>query len=146
MSIGVANKNPMNVKSVPGGWFGQIDKDAHGHAIFACWDYGYRAGILNLRSYWRKGKRTIREIVREWTAVEADWEEYEKFLSDYLQASPTEAIHFFMKERVPQDNIPIEDVQLEDLVLALSRFECGPEFKFDEAAYERGLKLARYSL
>lgn len=106
------NKNPLNVKALTSGdkWQGQIGKDDQGHAVFATWEHGMRAGAIVLKNYHKKhGIETIEGIVRRF--AEGNQEQYIKFLCNRLNVKPNEKIDIV--RRMPE------------ILRAMARFESG---------------------
>lgn len=64
---GVRLMNPLNVKGLTSSyWREQVGRDARGHAKFRDPVWGTRAAIKNLSTYWRRGRRTVLEIIHTW--------------------------------------------------------------------------------
>jgi len=65
-TLGILNKNPLNVKQVPSLWDGSTGQDEYGHAIFIDNIYGIRAAVRTLANMFRAGNRTVAEIIAQW--------------------------------------------------------------------------------
>lgn len=119
-TLSVQNRNPLNIKALGKGrkWEGQIGTDKFGHARFASWEYGVRAGAFVLKNYAKNhGINTVRGIIERF--AEGNREEY---------------ITFVCKRLGVKDNQKIDIVKrLPDLLRAMARFESGerlPEHLF----------------
>jgi|SRR5215467_4833978 len=67
-TVGIRNKNYLNVKNNPADpWQGSIGTDPHGHTVFSAPEYGLRAAVMTMRSYWFKyALNTVAEILSRW--------------------------------------------------------------------------------
>lgn len=111
-TLSVQNRNPLNVKAISGSdkWQGQIGRDKHGHAVFATWEHGMRAGAIVLKNYkLRHGIETVRGIVERF--AEGNRAEYINFLCRRLRVKPDEKIDII--RRMPE------------ILRAMARFESG---------------------
>jgi len=90
-SRGVRNKNPGNIKIVPGKrWAGQVGTDGQ-FAVFRSHEYGLRAIGKNIRDQEDMyGRDTIREIITSWAPKEDrnDTNAYIAHVSRYLGSHP----------------------------------------------------------
>lgn len=120
MTVGIQNKNPMNVYAMPESnkWDGQIGKDDRGHAIFASFEYGLRAGAKVLINYHKKGINTIDGLINAYCT--GNQKVYKSFLSRQLGVPSTRKISLL--EYLPQ------------LMKAIVRFENGYDV-FPDTAY-----------
>lgn len=110
-SLSVQNRNPLNVKALKNGkWEGQVGVDKFGHAQFATWEYGMRAGAFVLKNYaQRHNIETVRGIVERF--AEGNREEYIAFLCKRLRVKDNEKISII--KRMPE------------ILRAMARFESG---------------------
>ena len=117
-TLSVQNRNPLNVKAGNNNWVGQIGVDRFGHAQFASWEYGVRAGAFVLKNYAKKHNvDTVRGIVERF--AESNREEYIAFLCKRLGVKHDEK--FSIIKRMPE------------LLRAMAYFESGeklPEHLF----------------
>lgn len=111
MTVGIQNKNPMNVYAMPehNKWDGQIGRDDRGHAIFMSFEHGLRAGAKVLINYHKKGINTIDGLIDIYCT--GNQKSYKSFLSKQLGVSPTQKIDML--------------VYLPRLMKAIVRFENG---------------------
>lgn len=146
MSAGLRNKNYLNVKG--SGWKGQTGQDSRGHAIFPSPEYGIRAGIVLLRTYWFKyNLRTIAAILSRWApasdtvgslpgAPKNSPAEYSRFVSKRVGVGPTVPLNLFRPDRSLQ-NVK----QLKAVVEAMAAYEIGGGFDVPDQEFERALFL-----
>lgn len=69
-NLGLKHHNWTNIKQPGlGPWNGSANpsQDARGHAIFTAPEWGLRATIKQLSTYWRKDVRTIKAIMEQWS-------------------------------------------------------------------------------
>lgn len=65
-NLGIINNNPLNIRYSPSTkWKGQAGANK-GFCVFTDMIYGYRAAIVLLCNYQRKGYDTIRKIITRW--------------------------------------------------------------------------------
>lgn len=146
-SAGIRNRNYLNVKGR--GWKGQIGSDPRGHAIFKSPEWGIRAGIVLLRTYWFTHRlRTIAAILSRWApstdtvgsikgAPPNSPREYSAFVSRRMDGlSPTAALSLF-KPDGRLDNAK----QLKQLFEAMAAYEIGGGFDVPDQEFERALYL-----
>ena len=151
VTLGVAHKNYLNIKNNPKNpWKGRADpgEDEHGHAIFKSPDYGLRAAILNLRSYWcNHGLRNVIAILNRWAPPNDtvgsrkgnppnNPSEYADFICHRTGFTRTENLSLFLPDRLV-DNVG----NLRLLVKAMAEFECGNGFVMPDADFVSGMKL-----
>lgn len=156
MSVGLKNNNYLNVKNGASPWLdanGQsAGTDDKGHAVFKDPAYGVRAGILLLRTYFRKHKlQTIAGILARWApatdtigslpgAPPNSPKEYSEFVSGRMGIGPNAQLGLF------DDEGDIEELgQLKDLFFAMAAFEIGKVngklFKVPEKDFAAGVEL-----
>ncbi len=70
-NVGIRNHNYLNVKNTPGNpWKESIGTDSRGHAQFSSPEWGIRAAILTLRTYWLKHDlHSIAQILARWAGA-----------------------------------------------------------------------------
>lgn len=65
-TLGVRNNNPLNIRYSPlNSWKGQTGSN-RGFCTFSTMDYGFRAALVLLRNYVRRGLNTPALIVKTW--------------------------------------------------------------------------------
>ena len=146
MSTGIRNKNYLNVKG--SGWKGQTGSDSRGHAIFKTPEWGIRAGIVLLRTYWfTHNLRSIAAILSRWApasdtvgslpnAPKNSPKEYSGFVAKRMGISATESLRLFNKDRTLNDA-----KQLKSLFEAMAAYEIGGGFDVPDNEFERALFL-----
>lgn len=156
MSVGLKNNNYLNLKNGASPWLdangNSAGTDGKGHAVFKDPAYGVRAGILLLRTYFRKHNlRTIAGILARWApasdtigslpgAPPNSPKEYSEFVSGRMGIGPNEQLKLFDEEG------DIEELgQLKDLFFAMAAFEIGKVngklFKVPEKDFAAGVEL-----
>ena len=146
MSTGIRNKNYLNVKG--SGWKGQTGSDSRGHAIFKLPEWGIRAGIVLLRTYWfTHNLRTIAAILSRWApatdtvgslpgAPKNSPAEYSRFVAKRVGIGPNDKLRLFHPDRT------LCDVrQLKALFEAMAAYEIGGGFDTPDQEFERALYL-----
>ena len=80
------NKNPLNIRyNRNNKWQGQTGSDYMGFSKFKAWSYGYRAAVKILRSYQKRGIKSIGDIIANWAPhTENDTKAYTKAVLEYL--------------------------------------------------------------
>lgn len=64
--LGIRNNNPLNIRKSSTVWQGEVTPDS-AFEKFESIDYGMRAALMLLRSYYTKyGKKTITDIINRW--------------------------------------------------------------------------------
>jgi hypothetical protein len=70
--FGDLNNNPFNIKSIPGGWRGQVGVDYRGLVMFDTMERGVRAGMINILSQFRRRPDlTLAEFGRKYAPASA---------------------------------------------------------------------------
>ena len=79
-TLAYVNMNPLNIRfDRKTNWFGSRLKDRKGFVQFAAFSYGYRAAVMILRSYAKRGLKTVPQIIETWAPrSENDTEAYIK--------------------------------------------------------------------
>lgn len=146
MTVGLRHKNYLNLKGT--GWKGQIGSDSRGHAIFSKPEWGIRAGIVLLRTYWFKhGLRSIAAILSRWApasdtigslpgAPPNSPKEYSQFVSKRVEIGPTTKLQLFKDDRT-LNNVN----QLRALFEAMAAYEIGGGFNVPDQEFDRALYL-----
>ena len=66
-TLAYVNMNPLNIRfDKKTNWFGSRLKDKKGFVQFGAFSYGYRAAVMILRSYAKRGKKTVPQIIETW--------------------------------------------------------------------------------
>jgi hypothetical protein len=95
---GVRNNNPGNIILTSSLWKGEIPKEENTDGRFKqFYQYtsGIRATIINLQSYYKKGYRTIRQIISRWAPPsENNTENYITYVANRCGISPEIPISF----------------------------------------------------
>ncbi len=151
-SVGIKNKNYLNLKQVNPPWLdargGNSGKDSKGHAIFSDPVWGIRAGVIQLRSYFfRHNRRTIAEILERWApatdtigslpgAPPNSPQEYSNYVAGRMGISYNQRLEIF------DDDQTIGNIaQLRELFFAMSAYEIGGGFKVPVSEFNAGLEL-----
>lgn len=119
VTTGIRNRNPMNVfaRGSKDPWFGQVGKDEKGHAIFASFEHGLRAGAIVLLRYYDVHKLdTVEKIINRYCT--GNKKAYITFICKKLKVGATDVIN--VAERLP------------DLMKAMVHFENGYQVFPDE--------------
>ena len=79
-TLAYVNMNPLNIRfDKKTNWFGSRLKDRRGFVQFAAFSYGFRAAVMILRSYAKRGLKTVPQIIETWAPrSENDTEAYIK--------------------------------------------------------------------
>ena len=79
-TLAYVNMNPLNIRfDKKTNWFGSKLKDKKGFVQFAAFSYGFRAAVMILRSYAKRGLKTVPQIIETWAPrSENDTEAYIK--------------------------------------------------------------------
>jgi hypothetical protein len=77
-SLAYRNCNPLNIRfSKDTNWMGSKLKSSKGFVVFATFSFGYRAAVMILRSYRKRGIKTMGAIIESWAPrSENDTEAY----------------------------------------------------------------------
>ena len=66
-TLAYRNCNPLNIRfSKDTNWMGSKLKDSKGFVVFATFSFGYRAAVMILRSYAKRGLTTVPQIIETW--------------------------------------------------------------------------------
>ncbi|MBQ1650655.1 MAG: hypothetical protein II055_05930 [Prevotella sp.] len=122
-TLAYVNMNPLNIRfDKKTNWFGSRLKDRKGFVQFAAFSYGYRAAVMILRSYAKRGLKTVPQIIETWAPrSENDTEAYINSVLSFM--SPRQSEPFTV------DCDTVIDLKNRDLVvqllLAMTRVEMG---------------------
>lgn len=121
--------NPLNIRySEKNEWLGQTG-ERNGFCVFSEEKYGWRAAFVLLKNYYKKGFRTISQIIHRFAPPsENPSSQYVKFVSDKLQQFGYEAYGVEFKDaQLDLGN----DMVVVDLLVAMSMFESGRKCQSD---------------
>lgn len=128
--------NPLNIRySVKNDWKGQIG-ERNGFCVFSEEKYGWRAGFILLKNYYKKGFRTITQIVHRFApASENPTSSYVSFVCDKLQQLGYEAYGVEFKDAALD---LANDMVVIDLLLVMSMFETGQKQQSNYIRHQLG--------
>ena len=91
-TLAYVNMNPLNIRfDKKTNWFGSRLKDKKGFVQFGAFSYGYRAAVMILRSYAKRGLKTVPQIIETWAPrSENNTVEYIKCVLDNLSERQSE--------------------------------------------------------
>ena len=91
-TLAYVNMNPLNIRfDRKTNWFGSRLKDKRGFVQFAAFSYGYRAAVMILRSYAKRGLKTVSQIIETWAPrSENDTEAYIKSVLSFMSPRQSE--------------------------------------------------------
>ena len=117
--------NPLNIRySEKNQWLGQTG-ERNGFCVFSEEKYGWRAGFVLLKNYYKKGFRTVSQIVHRFApASENPTSSYVSFVCDKLQQFGYEAYGVEFKDAALDLG---NDMVVVDLLVVMSIFETGQE-------------------
>jgi len=89
-TLGVKNNNPGNLVRSFNAWKGKINPSTDPRfEQFTSMEYGARACMKNIQTWYRRGSNTVRKLISVWAPPsENDTENYIKFISSRLKVSP----------------------------------------------------------
>lgn len=84
-TLGQRNCNPLNIRfSGRNRWNGMTGQNK-GFCVFSNMDYGYRAAVIVLRNYLKKGITSLYQIIRRWAPEsENDTNSYYRYVEGYV--------------------------------------------------------------
>lgn len=154
LTLGIRNNNYLNIKNNPRKpWQGLESVDPHGHTVFRSPEWGLRAAIINLRTYWfAYGLRTVRDIIGRWAPADDTLgsvagnphnspSEYTDFVCQQGDFRPGQNLELFRPNKA-FDNVG----NLERLVVAMTKFENFREFTFPRREFADALRLVEPGL
>ena len=122
-TLAYRNCNPLNIRfSEKVNWIGSKLKDSKGFVVFAAFSFGYRAAVMILRSYAKRGLKTVPQIIETWAPrSENDTETYIKTVLDNLSEQQSEPYTVNADTEIDLKN---RDLVVQ-LLLAMTRVEMG---------------------
>lgn len=154
MSVGIKNRNWLNIKRGNSDWRGMIGVDARGHAIFEAPEWSIRAGIRLLRTYRKSGLDTVASILARWAPATDTLGSipgmpantpaaYARFVSQRMGVAATEKLGLFQADGV-RLSARGEDL-LPRMLMAMAIYELGHAATrdMDHRVIERGIALYR---
>ena len=122
-SLAYRNCNPLNIRfSKDTNWMGSRLKGSQGFVVFAAFSFGYRAAVMILRSYAKRGLKTVPQIIETWAPrSENNTVAYIKTVLDNLSERQSEP--FTVNENTEID-LRNRDLVVQ-LLLAMTRVEMG---------------------
>ena len=122
-SLAYRNCNPLNIRfSKNTNWLGSKLKGKHGFVQFAAFSFGYRAAVMIMRSYAKRGLKTVPQIIETWAPrSENNTVAYIKTVLDNLSERQSEPY-------TVDDNTEIDLKNRElvvQLLLSMTRVEMG---------------------
>ncbi|MFV0402920.1 MAG: structural protein P5 [Bacteroides graminisolvens] len=118
--IGLRNNNPLNIRVSSNTWLGKVASD-NAFEKFSTLDYGIRAAVKNLITYYTRDKLvTVGSIVSKWAPPsENHTSNYVKYVAEKMGVSATSAI-------------PLTVDTFAKLVAAMSDVELGKSYGINE--------------
>lgn len=135
--------NPLNIRySAENDWLGQVG-ERKGFCVFSEVKYGWRAGFKIVKTYHKKGFRSIEAIIHRFApASENPTSSYVSFVSEKMQALGYESFGVeFEKSMLPLEN----DMVVIDLIAVMSQFETGHAIRPVEVRTQLSEWMDRYS-
>jgi hypothetical protein len=122
-TLAYVNMNPLNIRfDKKTNWFGSRLKDKRGFVQFAAFSYGYRAAVMILRSYAKRGLKTVPQIIETWAPRnENDTEAYINSVLSFMSPRQSEP---FTVDRETMIDLKNRDLVVQ-LLLAMTRVEMG---------------------
>jgi len=122
-TLAYVNMNPLNIRfDRKTNWFGSRLKDKRGFVQFCAFSYGYRAAVMILRSYAKRGLKTVPQIIETWAPRnENDTEAYIKSVLSFMSPRQSEP---FTVDRETEIDLKNRDLVVQ-LLLAMTRVEMG---------------------
>lgn len=120
-TIAYKNRNPLNIRTSSSAWLGKVG-DNVGFCVFSGFSLGYRAAVMILRSYSKRGWVTVPQIIEHWApASENKTTEYIKCVLDTIGERQTEPYYVG-----PETAIDLNNRELViQLLLAMTKVEMG---------------------
>ena len=122
-TLAYVNMNPLNIRfDKKTNWFGSRLKDRKGFVQFAAFSYGYRAAVMILRSYAKRGLKTVPQIIETWAPRnENDTEAYIKTVLENLSERQSEPYTVDENTEIDLRNREL----VVQLLLSMTRVEMG---------------------
>lgn len=64
-TLAYRNRNPLNIRASAASWIGKRGENK-GFVVFGAFSFGYRAAVMILRSYAKRGLTTVPQIIETW--------------------------------------------------------------------------------
>jgi hypothetical protein len=95
LPLGLRNNNPLNIRISSNAWQGKI-ASPNGFENFSTLEYGIRAGVKNLQTYYTKyNLMTVTTIISKWAPpTENHTQNYINYVASALGVSPTAVISY----------------------------------------------------
>ena len=122
-TLAYINMNPLNIRYDRNtNWLGSKLKCKQGFVQFAAFSFGYRAAVMILRSYAKRGLKTVPQIIETWAPrSENNTVAYIKTVLDNLSERQSEP--YTVNENT-EINLKNRDLVVQ-LLLAMTRVEMG---------------------
>lgn len=122
-TLAYVNMNPLNIRfDRKTNWFGSRLKDKRGFVQFCAFSYGYRAAVMIMRSYAKRGLKTVPQIIETWAPRnENDTEAYINSVLSFMSPRQSEP---FTVDRETMIDLKNRDLVVQ-LMLAMTRVEMG---------------------
>ena len=122
-SLAYRNCNPLNIRfSKNTNWFGSKLKGHGGFVVFAAFSFGYRAAVMILRNYAKRGLTTVPQIIETWAPrSENNTVEYIKAVFAFMGLRQSEPFTVDCDTEIDLKN---RDLVVQ-LLLAMTRVEMG---------------------
>ena len=125
--IGCSNNNPLNIRFSPmNQWKGQIGC-RKGFCVFDTKVHGYRAALVLLHNYVKRGYDTVHEIISRWApASENDTKNYIRVVVEHFNGYADPCYKSLTADtKLPKDNLEALLPYLFELAWIMSLVECG---------------------
>ena len=122
-TLAYINMNPLNIRfSKDTNWLGSKLKGKQGFVQFAAFSFGYRAAVMILRSYRKRGIKTMGAIIETWAPrSENNTVEYIKAVRQFMGTRQSEPFSVDYDTEIDLKN---RDLVVQ-LLLAMTRVEMG---------------------
>ena len=122
-TLAYRNCNPLNIRfSKDTNWMGSKLKSNKGFVQFAAFSFGYRAAVMILRSYAKRGKKTVPQIIETWAPrSENNTVEYIKAVRQFMGTRQSEPFSVDYDTEIDLKNREL----VVQLLLAMTRVEMG---------------------
>ena len=122
-TLAYRNCNPLNIRfSKDTNWMGSKLKSSKGFVVFAAFSFGYRAAVMILRSYAKRGLKTVPQIIETWAPrSENNTVEYIKAVFAFMGLRQSEPFTVDCDTEIDLKN---RDLVVQ-LLLAMTRVEMG---------------------
>jgi len=123
-----AINNPLNIRTEPKQYAGEIDSPNPAFKSFSSLAYGYAAGITKLHSYFASGYDTLSKIINHW-APESDHNDPVSYI-DFIVSNMADPVN-------PDATFPInDDDQVLTVISLMSDVEQGHNFGASQVAWD----------